>query len=405
MKVITGIRRCGKTYLLFNLFRDRLRKEGVDASHVIEIRLDRMRDLELRDPKLLYAYVMEHVIDDGLHYVLIDEVQEAISTDEFKDLAHRRPALYAALNDFLAEENLDVFVTGSNSRFLSSDVMTEFRDRGTEVRLHPLTFSEFAGASNADPRDLLELYLEYGGMPRAVLMNDVHEKRAYLEGLFEGTYKRDIIERYGIRKGAEMDALMSFVASNIGNLASARNIVSDLRNEMGSDISPTTVIAYLQYLSESFVVNAVRLDSLQGREVLRPRHKYYFEDVGLRNARLEFTQTNRSQLLENVVYNELIARRFNVHVGRLKIWDTTDSKPRYKDIECDFVARRGDERFYVQVAWSIEDTAVEQREKRPLLAIRDANPKVVIVGDRRGRARDRNGILIVGAIDFLTEGL
>ncbi len=403
MKVITGIRRCGKTYLLFNLFRNRLRKEGVDASHIIEIRLDRMRDLELRDPKRLYANVMEHVIDDEQYYVLIDEVQEAISADEFKHLVQRRPMIYAALNDFLAEENLDVFVTGSNSRFLSSDVMTEFRDRGTEVRLHPLTFSEFAGTSHEDPRDLLETYLEYGGMPRAVVMSDANEKRDYLEGLFEGTYKRDIIERYGIRKGAEMDALMSFVASNIGNLTSARNIASDLRNEMGSDISPTTVIAYLQCLSESFIVDAVPLDSLQGRELLRPRYKYYFEDVGLRNARLGFTQANRSQLLENVIYNELVARRFDVRVGRLRIWDTTGAKPCYKDIECDFVARRSDERFYIQVAWSIEDPAVEQREKRPLLALRDGNPKIVVVGDRRGRARDRNGILVIGAIDFLTE--
>lgn len=402
VKVVTGIRRCGKTVLVFDQFREHLRASGVDDAHVIEVRLDLRENAPLRDPDRLYDFVLGRIVDDAVHYVLIDEVQEAISPAEFLDIRYGRPALYGVMNGLLARGNLEVFVTGSNSRFLSSDIMTEFRDRGTEVRVHPFSFAEFASAREGDPRDLLDDYLVYGGLPTAVLEPDEGRRRRYLHRLFDSTYRRDIVQRYDIKRTAEMDALARFLASNVGSLTSVQSVASTLAKD-GSPLSGTTVADYLGHLSESFIVDAVRQRELRGRELLRPKAKYYFEDLGLRNALLDFPLPERGHLLENVVYGELSLRGYEVGVGRVSVRESVGGERRRTSYECDFVAGTADSRLYVQCAWSIDGDGQYEREVRPFRAIRDSWPKVLVVGDRRGRFTDADGIVVIGAIDFLLD--
>ena len=399
-KVVTGIRRCGKTFLLFHIFREYLRSRGVDDAHVVEIRLDEPDHRELRDPDLLYHYVLNRIVDDRIHYVLIDEIQQAISAEEFRAINIARPFVYDVLNGFLNRGNLDVYVSGSNSRFLSTDILTEFRGRGEEIRLHPFSFEEVASLHEESPAELLDEYLCYGGMPDAVLNPDTRKRRRYLGALFDATYSADIIERYGIRRPAEMDALARYLASNVGNLTSAANITRGLK-AAGSNISPMTTIEYLRDLSESFIVDAVPQAELAGKEILNPSLKYYFEDVGLRNAVLDFPRLDRVRLAENVVYNELSVRGYGVRVGRVTVRAMRQGKREYQRHECDFVADGAQSRMYVQVVWSLEGEGVYEREMRALQEIDDAYPKVIIVADQRGRSVEPNGVLVLGLIDFL----
>ena len=416
VKVVTGLRRCGKTFLLFEIFRSHLLGRDVPPDHVIGVRLDLEDDAELRDPHRLYEHVLGEVKDDAPYYVLIDEIQNAISPDEFRDLAYSSPRIYAVLNSFLARPNLDVYVTGSNSRFLSSDVLTEFRGRGTQVPLRPLTFSEYVearsvaiegvasspagGDASVAPEPSLADYLAYGGMPLSVLEPNVQERREYLRSLLSNTYRKDIIERYRITKIAEMDALITYLASTVGSITSGRNVARDLKSRMGSELSVGTALGYLKHLSESFLIDAVPQRALRGRALLEPRFKHYFEDVGLRNAQLAFSSPDRGHVFENVVYNELVARGFEVGVGRVIIREGKASVRR--ELECDFVAEdAANGRRYIQVAWTLEGDGVEEREKRPLKAIRDAHPKLLVVGDLRGTYRDDDGIVTIGAEDFL----
>ncbi len=411
VKVITGLRRCGKTFLLFELFRAHLLEQGVPADHIICVRLDLEEDIEYRDPHRLYEHVLGQVGDEEPYFVLIDEIQNAISPREYRDIEYASPGIYTVLNGFLARPNLDVYVTGSNSRFLSSDVLTEFRGRGTNIALRPLTFAEYLGArhalmegaeNHASSAASLSDYLMYGGMPVCVLEADDTERRAYLKDLLTNTYRRDIIERYRITKVAEMDALLTYLASNVGSFTSGRNVARDLKGRMGSGLSVVSALAYLEHLAESFVVDAVPQRELRGRALLEARSKYYFEDVGLRNAQLGFASLDRGHLLENAVYCELVARGFDVGVGRVTVREGKDSVRR--ELECDFVAEDvANARLYVQVAWTLEGEGVEAREKRPLQAIADAHSKLIIVGDERGIARTSEGIVVLGATDFLTS--
>ncbi len=401
-KVITGIRRCGKTFLLFHLFREYLRSQGVDDAQVIEVRLDEPDDRELRDPDRLYHYVLDRIVDERTHYVLIDEIQQAISAEEFRAINVARPLVYDVLNGFLNRGNLDVYVSGSNSRFLSTDILTEFRGRGEEIRLHPFSFEEVASLREESPAEFLDEYLRYGGMPDVVLNPDERWRRRYLDSLFDGTYSADIIQRYGIRRPAEMDALARYLASNVGNLTSAANITRGL-TAAGSDISSTTTIEYLRDLSESFIVDAVPQAELAGKEILNPSMKYYFEDVGLRNAVLDFPRLDRGRLAENVVYNELTVRGYGVHVGRVTVRAMRKGKREYRRDECDFVADGLGSRVYVQVVWSLEGEGVYEREMRPFQEIGDAYPKAIIVADQRGRSVEPNGVLVLGLVDFLLD--
>lgn len=403
VKVVTGIRRCGKTYLLFELFRRHLLSVDVPEDHVIAVRLDTEEHAALRDPHALYEYVLSRIVDNNLHFVLIDEIQQSISDGEFRSIGRVEPRIYGVLNSFLARPNLDVYVTGSNSRFLSSDVMTQFRGRGTPVRVHPLSFSEYARASGSNPREAWDDYLVYGGMPYLVGRDDPRARERYLEGLFDGTYRRDIVERYQIRKTAEMDDLVRLVASNVGSPTSPERITATLNRGLGSSISNDTVIRYLGYLGESFVVDEVREAGAHGRDIVRSLKKYYFEDVGIRNGCLRFTHNESGHLMENVVYNELRVRGYDVGIGVVRARERVGGKQRRRSYECDFVASRGSGRAYVQCCWSVADAATLERELRPLLLIRDSFPKVIVVGDRRMRQTDESGVLVIGAIDFLLD--
>ena len=401
VKVVTGLRRCGKTYLLFELFKKHLHSEGVPEDHVISIRLDTEEFARLRDPHELYEYVLARVADDETYYVLIDEVQNAISDEEFRNIPIIEPRVYGVLNGFLSRSNLDVYVTGSNSRFLSSDVMTQFRGRGASIRMHPLSFAEYLSAVGADPRDAWDAYLLYGGMPYLAERDDPQLKERYLEDLFDGTYRKDIVERYKIRKTAEMDDLVRFIASNIGNPTNPERITKAFTQATGSSISNDTVLKFLGYLGESFVVDEIREAGAHGREIIRSPRKYYFEDVGVRNGCLRFTHNESGHVMENVIYNELRIRGYDVGIGVIRTRERVDGEMHRARLECDFVAQRGGERAYVQSCWSIGDTATLEREKRALRHIRDSFPKFIVVGDRRMRQVDEDGIAIIGAIDFM----
>lgn len=403
VKVITGIRRCGKTYLLFELFRTYLLSNGVPEDHVIAVRLDTEEHVSFRNPHALYEFILARIVDDAPYYVLIDEIQQAISDEEFRSIGYAEPRIYGVLNSFLARPNLDIYVTGSNSRFLSSDVMTQFRGRGTAVRIHPLSFAEYVRASGSDPRDAWDDYLLYGGMPYLVGRKDPRVKERYLEDLFDGTYRRDIVERYRIRKTAEMDDLVRFIASNIGNPTSPERITAALNQGLGSSISNDSVLKYLGYLSESFVIDEIREARARGSEIIRSPKKYYFEDVGVRNGCVRFMQNEPGHLLENVIYNELMVRGYDAGIGIVRTREQVGGERRRRVHECDFIASRGSERSYIQSCWSIADAATLERERQSLVRIHDSFPKIIIVGDRRIRQMDEDGILVIGVIDFLLE--
>ena len=341
--------------------------------------------------------------------ILSNDQSGAIAPD--CHIEYASPRIYGVLNGFLAKRNLDVYVTGSNSRFLSTDILTQFRGRGTQVPLRPLTYAEYAKAKELQGGDdasgeckpaSLADYLLYGGMPISVLAGDERDRREYLRGLLSDTYRRDIVERYRIAKQTEMDALIAYLASNVGSFTSGRNVARDLKTRMGSGLSTGTVLDYLGHLSESFLIDAVPQRSLRGRALLEPRRKYYFEDTGLRNAQLAFSSPDRGHMLENAIYNELATRGLEVGVGRVIVREGRESVRR--ELECDFVAEDASNgRAYVQVAWTLEGDGVEEREKRALRAIRDAHPKLLVVGDLRGTYRDDDGIVTIGAVDFLLD--
>ncbi len=403
VKVVTGIRRCGKTYLLFSLFGDYLRSEGVDDEHIIEVALDVEENAALRDPATLSAYLHSKIASRReRYYVFLDEVQYAISREELKD-PDVPPRLYGVLNGLLRMRNVDVYVTGSNSKLLSRDVMTEFRGRGDEVRVRPLSFSEFMQAFDGDRYQGWAEYTVYGGMPLALSMHTDEQKARYLEHLFEETYLKDVVDRYEIRKRDELDDLVNALASGIGTLTNPSKLENTFRSVLRSKISANTISSYIGYLEDAFVIEEARRYDVKGRGYIGSPLKYYFEDMGLRNARLGFRQVEESHIMENVIYNELRVRGYSVDVGVVERRVREEGRDVRKQLEVDFVANTGADRLYIQSALEMRTPEKLAQEKASLLGINDSFKKIVLVRDVVKPLRDEQGIVTMSVFDFLLD--
>ena len=401
IKVVTGIRRCGKTYLVFDLFVRHLIESGVPEDHIIALALDDRANVRYRDVDALYDYLMERIGNDqGVYYVLLDEIQYAITVKELRS-KDEPPALYGVLNGLLHRRNVDVYVTGSNSKLLSTDVMTEFRGRGDEVRIHPLTFAEFMQAFDGDRQAGWAEYVMYGGLPLTLSMHTPEQKASYLTGLFEEVYLSDVIERNHLTKSQELESLLNVLASSIGSLTNPSKIEATFRSELHSRLDADTVKRYIGHLGEAFLVSEATRYDVKGRRYIGTPKKYYFEDMGLRNARLGFRQIEESHIMENIIYNELRARGFSVDVGvvdrRMKN-NGHDERRRY---EVDFVANLGYRRYYIQSALQLDTPEKAAQEKRSLSLIEDSFRKIVVVNRVMRPYMDDDGILTMGLFDFL----
>jgi hypothetical protein len=392
IKVITGMRRSGKSYLLFNLFSDALKAEGVDEQHIIKVNLEDRRNKELRDPDKLLDYIDGRLLDDKMHYVLLDEVQ---LVNEFEDV----------LNSYLQVKNADIYVTGSNARFLSKDIITEFRGRGFELRVHPLSFQEVCGARQNEPIEQLWVeYLTYGGLPQVITMASDKERITYLKGLFKHTYLKDIKERHNIKLDGDLEELISTLASNIGGLTNPRKLADTFRSVKKSKISQDTIKVYLDYLQDAFIIERALRYDIKGKRYIDTPSKFYFEDLGLRNALLNFRQVEKNHLMENAIYNELRSRGMAVDVGEV-IWNTIDDEGKNirKVLEVDFVCNQGYKRSYIQSALSIPDDDKRDQELQSLKRIDDSFKKIVIVGDHTPRYQNEDGIMFMSIYDFLMD--
>ena len=390
VKIITGIRRCGKSYLLNKLFRDRILQLGVREDHIISIALDDFAFRQCLNPSELYQYVMSKVKDKERYYVLLDEIQ---LVSEFESV----------LNGFLHIENLDTYVTGSNSRFLSSDIITEFRGRGDEVRIAPLCFSEFCSGFQGTPSEAWEQYSVYGGMPGLLEIDRPEHKVQYLNRLFEQTYFQDIINRYHLRGNEEMSELVNVIASSVGQLTNPYNLTNAFNSQKHLHLSNDTVTSYIQYMQDAFLISKALRYDIRGKHFIGSPMKYYFVDVGLRNARLNFRQKDLGSVMENVIYNELTRRGFGVDVGLVEIAKKENGKTIRKQYEVDFVCNRGSERYYVQSAYDIGNEEKRQQENQSLIHINDSFKKILIVKDSIIPYYDNNGFYNMGLLDFLLQ--
>lgn len=390
IKVITGLRRSGKSYLLFNLFADALVHEGVADNHIIKINLEDRRNSELRDPDNLLHHIDSLLVDDQMYYILLDEVQ---MVREFEDV----------LNSYLSVKNADVYVTGSNAKFLSKDIITEFRGRGWGVHVHTLSFEEYMSVhSTSDMTRALMDYMQYGGLPKVALMQDENEKKTYLQDLLLHTYLRDIKERNGILLDSDLEELIDVIASNIGSLTNPLKIQNTFKSVKQSSITQDTIKKYLDYMQDAFLIEkAVRYD-IKGRKYIDTPAKYYFEDLGLRNARLNFRQIEQTHLMENLIYNELRLRGYSVDVGQVTMYiRNEEGKTERKQLEVDFVCNKGYDRVYIQSALNLDGDSKEEQELASLKHINDNFQKVVIVGGMQPTYRNNDGILVLNIFDFL----
>ena len=402
IKVITGIRRCGKTYLVFRLFREHLRDIGVPDDHVIEVALDSDASAHLRDAHALGAYLDERIGADGDYYILLDEVQYAITAKELRS-KDKPPALYGVLNGLLHHRNVDVYVTGSNSKLLSTDVMTEFRGRGDEVRVMPLAFAEFMQAFDGDRYDGWSEYVLYGGMPFLRTMRTDAQKSRYLEQLLREVYLEDVIARNRIDQTGELDNLVDVLASSVGSLTNPSKIEATFRSVLHSTLDGATIGRYIGFLEDAFVVSEATRYDVKGRKYIGTPKKYYFEDVGLRNARLGFRQVEENHLMENIIYNELRYRGFTVDVGEVRRQERENGKNMRKRYEVDFVANLGYRRYYIQSALNLDSPEKAAQEKRSLKLIGDNFRKIVVVNRVMKPYMDDDGILTMGLFDFLLD--
>ena len=401
IKVITGIRRSGKSYLLFNLFYDHLLASEIPEVNIICIALDDVENEAYRDPYRLYSYIKERVQDNReQYYVLIDEAQYAISKEEMKN-PDEPIRLYGVLNSLLRKSNVDVYITGSNSKFLSSDVMTEFRGRGDEIHISPLSFSEFYPASGQEKSDAWRDYLYYGGLPHILAESGGEAKSRYLEKLNKEIYLRDMCERYGIRDEESMLILMKVIASAIGSLSNPQKISDTFRSSGNKVITMPTISSYLKYLQESFVVEKAERYDIKGRKHISTPSKYYYSDLGLRNALLNFRQFEETHLMENAIYNELIYRGYSVDVGVVETRVDEGGKKVRKQLAVDFVVNQFNKRYYIQSAFLISDREKIEQEQAPLVKIPDSFKKIVVVGNNTPIWRNEEGITFMGIYDFL----
>lgn len=391
IKIVTGIRRCGKSYLIFTIFKNYLKEQGVDESHIVAIELDQRKDKKYRDPDVILEYIESRIVDEGQYYILLDEVQ---LLDEFEEV----------LNSLLHIKNVDIYVTGSNSKFLSKDVITEFRGRGDEIHIYPLTFKEFMQAYEGDIYRGWAEYVVYGGLPLTVTMKTEEQKIIYLTKLFEETYLKDIIERHHIEKSQELEDLVNVLASSIGSLTNVPKIEATFRSVIQSNISANTIRQYIEYLEDAFVINKANRYNVKGRKYIGTPLKYYFEDVGIRNARLGFRQVEETHIMENVIYNELRSRGYAVDVGVVeKRGRNEEGKEERTYLEIDFIANLGSKRYYIQSAFSMPTEEKHIQEKASLINIGDSFKKIIIVKDVVNVTRDEDGITTMSIYDFLLK--
>lgn len=391
IKVVTGVRRCGKSYLLFHLFHDYLLDSGVAEDHIIEIALDDRSNKELRDPDVILKFIKESIKDKEDYYIILDEVQYL---DEFEDV----------LNSLLHIRNADVYVTGSNSQFLSSDVITQFRGRGDEIRVYPLSFSEYVSVYQGSQDEAWDDYLVYGGLPLILTMEEAEDKAEYLNSLFQKVYISDIVERHNVRNKAELDELVDVLASAIGSYTNQSKLVRTFKSVKNKSISDKTIKNYTDYLIDSYLISKADRYDIKGKKHIGKLAKYYFEDVGLRNARLGFRQIEETHLMENIIYNELRVRGYHVDIGVVEYYETkADGKRGKKQLEVDFVATKGSEKYYIQSAFALPTADKVNQEQRGLLRISDFFRKIVVVGDNIKVRRDENGIITIGLRNFLLD--
>ena len=389
IKVITGMRRCGKSYLLFTLFKDHLLSDGIDEDHIMEIAFDAFENKKYRDPDVLYPYLKEQIKDDAMYYVLLDEVQ---LLGEFESI----------LNSLIRMKNVDVYVTGSNARFLSKDVITEFRGRGDEVHMYPLSFAEFMSVYPGTKQDGWNEYMLYGGIPLVLEFTTPDQKIAFLKSLFEETYISDIVGRHNIRNKAELEELLNILSSAIGSLTNPQKLSATFQTVKKKKISNSTIKRYIDYLCDSFLIDsAIRYD-VKGKKYIDTPVKYYFTDMGLRNARLNFRQIEETHSMENIIFNELKMRGFNVDVGVIMQYETNEKGANIrKQLEIDFVCNQGSKRYYIQSAYAIPDQAKMEQEQRSLMLTGDFFKRMIITKDTPAPYYNESGVLIMSVYDFL----
>ena len=389
IKIITGIRRCGKSFLLFVLFKKYLLENGVDNDHIIEIALDGIENEELRDPKKCYQYIKDAMRDEQKYYLLLDEVQFM-------------PRFEEVLNSLLRISNIDVYVTGSNSKFLSSDIVTEFRGRGDEIRIYPLSFAEFYAAFDGDYDDAWEEYMTYGGLPQVAGFRVERQKAEYLKNIFTNVYIRDVVERNRIQNVDEMGTLVDILASAIGAPTNPTKIANTFKSERGINYSNKTISNHIDYLAEAFLISKADRYDIKGRKYVGANLKYYFSDIGLRNARLNFRQQEPTHIMENIVYNELLVRGYNVDVGIVDVFAKNgDGKRVHKQLEVDFVVNQGSQRYYIQVAYDMTSEEKQTQEFNSFRNIPDSFKKIVIVNGTKKPWRNEEGFVIMGMKYFL----
>lgn len=389
IKVITGMRRCGKSYLLFTLFKEHLLSDGIDENHIIEIAFDAFENKKYRDPDVLYPYLKKQIKDDAMYYILLDEVQ---LLGEFESI----------LNSLIRMKNVDVYVTGSNARFLSKDVITEFRGRGDEVHMYPLSFAEFMSVYPGTKQDGWNEYMLYGGIPLVLEFTTPNQKIAFLKSLFEETYISDIVGRHNIRNKAELEELLNILSSAIGSLTNPQKLSATFQTVKKKKISNSTIKRYIDYLCDSFLIDsAIRYD-VKGKKYIDTPVKYYFTDMGLRNARLNFRQIEETHSMENIIFNELKMRGFNVDVGVIMQYETNEKGTNIrKQLEIDFVCNQGSKRYYIQSAYAIPDQAKMEQEQRSLMLTGDFFKRMIITKDTPAPYYNESGVLIMNVYDFL----
>ncbi len=389
IKVVTGIRRCGKSYLLFNLFKKYLLASGVDKENIIEISFDSFENKKYRDPEILYPYLKSRITNDKMYYILLDEVQ---LLDDFESV----------LNGLIRIGNTDVYVTGSNARFLSKDIITEFRGRGDEVHMQPLSFAEFMSVYNGSKYDGWNDYVMYGGLPPVVLLSTVEQKIEFLKKLFEETYINDIVSRHNIKNKAEFEELIDILCSGIGSLTNPQKLVNTFKSVKKKAISANTIKNYLDYLCDAFVVDSAMRYDIRGRRYIDTPRKYYFSDVGIRNARINFRQIEENHTMENIIFNELKSRDFNVDIGVVNSVHKNEKNNTVRaQLEVDFVCNKGTKRYYIQSAFAVSNNDKLLQESNSLLKINDSFKKIIVVKDTPAPWYTNDGILVIGVYDFL----
>lgn len=406
VKIITGVRRCGKSFLLFNIFNDYLVSTGVDERHIIKISLEETENFLLHNPLKLSEYIKSLLIDKKTYYIFIDEIQ-LVQNIKNPDQALRETdeiTFYSVINGLLKKNNVDIYVTGSNSRMLSSDIMTEFRGRGDEVRIYPFNFKEFMETYKGDVYDGWQEFLEYGGLPLCILSKGHEAKSLYLKNIFEGTYIKDVVERNNIRDTDTLEDIINIVASSVGSLTNPLKIQNTFKSSKHETVSVNTIKSYINDLENAFLIEGVNRYNVKGRKYISTPLKYYFADTGLRNARLNFRQFEETHLMENIIYTELKIRGYDVDVGVVEINEKNEKGSGIKkQLEIDFVANKAEKRIYIQSALSIDDSEKEIIEKRPFKNLDDSFKKLILVKGKQKTHTDEKGYITMGIIDFLLD--